>query len=131
MSKRRRRSTSTRVQRARAGQAPPLQSTGGAGATSAPAAGGLRNASGSIPPDARALADAVFARLDPVEVGCHLLEGDDAKGASVKARVWEKLVEYRYGKSTSVTEETPPGGALRVVWDIPAPAREVEAAEET
>jgi len=74
---------------------------------------------------AKDLAAAIAGQCDLVAVATALLGGGDGKepkGASVKARMWETLVEYLYGKPVpAVVAEAPP---LRVIWDIPCPARE-------
>jgi hypothetical protein len=72
---------------------------------------------------AQELAAAVANKCDLVEVASALLGGkEEPKGASVKARMWETVVEYLYGKPASApAAETQP---LRIVWDLPAPDRE-------
>jgi hypothetical protein len=72
---------------------------------------------------AQELAAAVANKCDLVEVASALLGGkEEPKGASVKARMWETVVEYLYGKPASApVAETQP---LRIVWDLPAPDRE-------
>jgi len=80
--------------------------------------------------DARALAEAVFAEQDPVEVACGLLNGEGAKGDSVKARVWEKLLEYRFGRPAAMPAASAEGGAPRIILDLPRPERERDDSEE-
>ncbi len=78
------------------------------------------------PADARALADAVFARSDPVDRACELLNGDDAKGASVKARIWERLVEYAYGRPSQMAEPGSGSDApmrIELILKVPRPQR--------
>ncbi|MGB6429174.1 MAG: hypothetical protein WBF06_01200 [Candidatus Acidiferrales bacterium] len=72
----------------------------------------------------RELARAVFKRHNPVDMACELLSSDGKKGSSVKARVWEKLIEFGFGKArvepaTPAAEEDEP-----VIWDMPGPDRE-------
>jgi hypothetical protein len=78
------------------------------------------------PKDARALADQVFAQLDPVELACALLRNEEQpKNAGVKARVWEKLVEYRFGRPAPMSDSSDDDGPC-IVLDVPRPAREYE-----
>jgi hypothetical protein len=72
----------------------------------------------------RELAAAMAQKCNLVEVGSRLLKAGEVKGASVSARMFETVIEYLYGKPTpiaAVVAETPP---VRIIWDIPAPARE-------
>jgi hypothetical protein len=73
------------------------------------------------PKTQRELARAVFARHNPVDMACELLESDGKKGSSIKARVWEKLVEFGFGKARV---EPAPVDDIPIVWDIPGPDRE-------
>ncbi len=70
--------------------------------------------------DARALADAVFAEHDPVQALGGLLRCEDPR---IAARAIELLLEYRFGKPVAAESARDP---LRMVWDIPRPAREEE-----
>jgi len=84
---------------------------------------GGRGKRGKSPRNHRELAQAIFAQCDPVTVGKELLESGSERGGSVKARVWETLVEFLLGKPA------PAGGAasganVRIVWDLPAPPHE-------
>ncbi len=66
----------------------------------------------------RDLAVAVFKRCDVAQIAVSLLTNDKVKNGSVRARVWEKLVELYYGKphtSAQKDDDT----ELQVVWDIP------------
>ena len=80
-----------------------------------------------LPDSVGALADAVFARVDPEEIAVELLgEGGDKR---VKTQVLTLLLAYKFGKPAHrrrVEASGPGGGPLRVVWDIPRPAREAK-----
>jgi hypothetical protein len=66
------------------------------------------------------LAVAVFQKCDVAKIAAQLLSGDAAKCGSVRARVWEKLVELYYGKaSASSGKDEEDDTEFRVVWDIP------------
>ncbi len=68
------------------------------------------------------LAAAISQKCDLVELGIELLkEGGPSKHPNIKLRMWENLVEQLWGKpgAAASAEPTP----VRVVWDIPAPAR--------
>lgn len=71
---------------------------------------------------ARELASAVASEVSLVGLAKQLLGTGEAKGASVKARMWETLVEYIYGKPTAA--QAPEAVPVRIVWDMPGPARE-------
>ncbi len=78
--------------------------------------------------DARELAEQVFAMKDPVTVAVELLGNDAApKNASVKVRVWEKLLEYRYGRPALMSDSGDDDAPL-IVLDLPRPDREYEDA---
>jgi hypothetical protein len=82
--------------------------------------------------NAREFADAVFAQVDPVNVARVLLEGGDAKGGSVRARVWETLLEYRYGRPPAA--DSADAGAplcVRIISHIPRPQRDDDTVEAT
>ena len=81
-----------------------------------------------LPDSVGALADAVFARVDPEEIAVELLgEGGDKR---VKTQVLTLLLAYRFGKPAQRVEASGPGGGpVRVVWDIPRPAREAKGLE--
>ena len=97
----------------------------GAGGTPAAArrdpVGGKRK----LPDSVGALVDAVFARVDPEEIAVELLgEGGDKR---VKTQVLTLLLAYKFGKPAQRVEASGPGGGpVRVVWDIPRPAREAK-----
>ncbi len=97
----------------------------GVASASSPSCSEARGASRA---NARELAEAVFAKVDPVKVGRELLEGGDAKGGSVRARVWEKLLEYRYGRPPAADSAgEAAGGAplcVRIISHIPRPQRD-------
>ncbi|GEM_PF-3235596 len=74
------------------------------------------------PRDPRALAQAIFARVNPVQVAVSALRGKDQR---IKMKVWELLVAYHYGRPAHRLEASGPnGGPMKVIWDIPAPERE-------
>ncbi|MGB6199252.1 MAG: hypothetical protein WA871_05825 [Candidatus Acidiferrales bacterium] len=72
----------------------------------------------------RELAQEVFKRHNPVDMACELLKSDGTKGASIKVRVWEKLIEFGFGKTR--TESVTPVD-IPVVWDIPGPDPDPES----
>ena len=77
----------------------------------------------------RALADAVFTRIDPEQVAVELLQSNDKR---LKVQVLSLLLAYKFGKPAQRVEATRPGGGpVRVVWDIPRPARETQGLEAT
>jgi hypothetical protein len=66
----------------------------------------------------RDLAAAIFEKCDVAKIAVLLLTGNASKCNSVRARVWEKLVELYYGKpgsSAGKEDDT----EFQVVWDIP------------
>jgi hypothetical protein len=81
------------------------------------------------PRNHRELAQAIFDQCDVVKVGRELLEASQERSANntVRARVWETLVDFLFGKQ-------PPAGAgnassspnVRIVWDLPAPPHETD-----
>ncbi len=76
-----------------------------------------------LPRDPRALADAVFARVDPEEIAVELLGKESSKRE--KLQILSLLLAYKFGKPAQRVEATGPGGGpVPVVWDIPRPARE-------
>jgi hypothetical protein len=66
--------------------------------------------------DGAAFVNAMFARVNPLDVGARLLRSDDEK---VAQRAWERMLEMKWGKSAAMGEETP-----QVVLDLPRPNRE-------
>ena len=112
------------------GSAPTLS---GPGATPAPtgrggaglALKGRPERKRKLPDSVGALADAVIARVDPEEIAVELLgEGGDKR---VKTQVLTLLLAYKFGKPAQRVEASGPGGGpVRVVWDIPRPAREAK-----
>jgi len=80
-----------------------------------------------LPLNPRALSDAVFRRVDPVQVAVDLLKGSDKR---IKAKILELLLAYKFGRPAHRVEASGPGGGpVRVVWDIPRPARERQDTE--
>ena len=66
--------------------------------------------------DGAAFVNAMFARVNPLDVGARLLRSEDEK---VAQRAWERLLEMKFGKSAAVGDEPP-----LVVLDLPRPNRE-------
>jgi len=75
------------------------------------------------PRNHRRLARAIFAERDEVTVGRELLK---CESATVKARIWETLVNYSLGEFASAGGAGK-GGSVQIVWDMPAPDREYES----
>jgi len=75
-----------------------------------------------VPDSHQALAQAIFACCDPVEVGRKLLAGDDPRTAPLRARLLETLADWLYGKSATASSEG--NGAAQMIWDLPGPSRE-------
>jgi hypothetical protein len=72
--------------------------------------------------DGRQLAKAIAQQCDLVAIGSKLLRDGDAKGASVRARMFETTVEYLYGKpAAAASDET---ADVHFVCDIPRPVRD-------
>jgi hypothetical protein len=65
----------------------------------------------------RRLARAIFKERNMVTVGQELLQ---SKSATVKARVWETLVNYELGEFAPANGEAP---AREIIWDSPRPIR--------
>ena len=92
--------------------------------------GGRRDPVGEkrkLPDSVGALADAIFARVDPEEIAVELL--GEAGDKRVKTQVLTLLLAYKFGKPAHrrrVEASGPGGGPVRVVWDIPRPAREAK-----
>jgi hypothetical protein len=65
----------------------------------------------------------VFAKRDPVALGCDLL---DASSESVKARAYENLSGWAYGKQQGgKSDAASPAPTVRIICDIPRPAYEM------
>lgn len=80
------------------------------------------------PRNHRELAQAIFAKCDPVEIGRELLESGSEKGASVRARVFETLANWQFGKSNDGQQQGRRN--VRVIWDLPCPPHEPREPEE-
>ena len=78
------------------------------------------------PRNHRELAEAIFAKCNPVEVGCDLLESSSEKGASVRARVFETLADWQFGPQQRPAAPSTDRPAVRIIWDLPCPPRERE-----
>lgn len=76
------------------------------------------------PRNHRELAEAILTRCDPVQIGCELLASSSEKGASVRARVFETLVNWQFGKTGAAPANDKPN--LRIIWDLPCPPHERE-----
>jgi hypothetical protein len=110
----------------------PTRKAGGATLVDSPEASPAASPGASSRANAREFADAVFAKVDPVNVARELLEGGDAKGGSVRARVWETLLEYRYGRPPAA--DSADAGAplcVRIISHIPRPQRDDDTVEAT
>jgi hypothetical protein len=70
----------------------------------------------------RELAKAIFAGCNAVEVGRELLQSGSERGATVRARMFETLANWQFGKPAAPAGGTT--GAVRVIWDLPAPPHE-------
>lgn len=68
----------------------------------------------------RELAQAIFADCDAVGVGRELLESAAERGAAVRARMFETLANWQFGKPGPQAG----GGNVRVIWDVPRPPHE-------
>jgi len=66
--------------------------------------------------DGAAFVNAMFARVNPLDVGARLLRSKDEM---VVQRAWERMLEMKWGKSAVMGEEAP-----QVVLDLPRPHRE-------
>lgn len=65
---------------------------------------------------AEEVAAEIAKRCDLVKVGCELLErGGEAKGASVKLRMWESIMQRLYGKLPESDGGTPAKN-VNIVW---------------
>ena len=76
------------------------------------------------PRNHRELAQAIFAQCDPVQLGRELLESDSDRGASVKARVWETLVNFAFGQPATASRASATPPRVRVVWNLSDPPRD-------
>lgn len=72
--------------------------------------------------DGRQLAKAIAQQCDLVAIGSKLLRDGDAKGASVRARMFETTVEYLYGKPAAAASDEP--ADVNFICDIPRPVRD-------
>jgi hypothetical protein len=66
---------------------------------------------------AREFVQALAMKRNLVEVGSELLSGKETKGASVRARMFETMLQYLYGKPA--VAPAPEQAPVRVIWDIP------------
>jgi hypothetical protein len=90
----------------------------------APTARPVRATNHRPPRNHRELAQAIFEECDAVAIGRELLGPNNERASnSVKARIWETLVDFLFGKLAT------PGSAsaepkLRIIWDLPSPPHE-------
>lgn len=68
----------------------------------------------------RELAAAIFRRCDVAAIALMLLEHGSAKGGSVKARMWEKLVDLYFGKSEPTPKKSKKKEEknVEIIWDL-------------
>ena len=78
--------------------------------------------SGKKPRNHRELGQAVFAEVDPVAVAQRLL---NSESEAVKVRALETLVNWAFGSPAAAPPAA--GGAVRIAWNVPRPAREAPA----
>lgn len=69
------------------------------------------------PRSLRDLADAAFARRDPVGVASDLL---DADSESVKLRALESLAGWAYETPAPASNRPAQPAGIRLIWDIPS-----------
>ncbi len=72
---------------------------------------------------ARAMADEVSRHRDLIAVAVQLLDSDKH---TVVARVWERLLEYRFGRPAQMIEASGPGGGpvvVKIISHVPRPDR--------
>ncbi|MBZ5528930.1 MAG: hypothetical protein LAN71_13640 [Acidobacteriia bacterium] len=67
--------------------------------------------------DGVAFANALFARVNPLDVGERLLTSEDEK---IAQRTFERMLEMKWGKPGGLVEELPP----QIIWDLPGPKRD-------
>ena len=72
------------------------------------------------PRNHRELAEAIFAECNAVQVGRELLESSSERGATVRARVFETLANWLFGKPGAAGG----GSGVQVIWDVPRPPHE-------
>ncbi len=93
----------------------------------APRATRPRNA--KPPRNHRELAQAIFDECDVITVGRQLLEASPERTGNntVRARVWETLVDFLFGKQPAAGAGNASSGPnVRIVWDLPAPPHETD-----
>ena len=71
---------------------------------------------------ARDFVKAMAEKSNLIQVGSELLSNGEAKGASVRARMFETALEYLYGKPAAAQPAEAP--AVQIIWDMPGPDRE-------
>ena len=77
------------------------------------------------PRNHRELAQAIFEGYDAVTVGRELLGPNNERvNNSVKARIWETLVDFLFGKPPASGGASSSGPNVQIVWDLPAPPHE-------
>jgi hypothetical protein len=79
-----------------------------------------------LPGSLRELARLVLAQRDPVAFACKLLDGSSD---SVKARTYENLSSWAYGKPPGKSDGTSASPTVRIICDIPRPSYETAESE--
>ena len=85
-----------------------------------------RNRPKPLPRNALQLANAIFAKNDPVATATRLLH---CKSAATVAKTWTLMIEYRYGKPVQHLEAHSADGqpvTVQLVTTVPRPLREYE-----
>lgn len=77
-----------------------------------PGAGRKKGSTTKATQDVKALVDQIFARHDPIETASALLT---CGNPGVIVKVWQTLIEYRFGKPTERHEHTGLEGAPMAV----------------
>jgi hypothetical protein len=76
------------------------------------------------PRNHRELAEAIFEECDAVAIGRELLGPNNERASNgVKARIWETLVDFLFGK-LATPGNTAAEPKVRIIWDLPSPPHE-------
>jgi hypothetical protein len=90
----------------------------------APAARSTREPNRRTPRNHRELAEAIFEECDAVAIGRELLGPNNERASNgVKARIWETLVDFLFGK-LATPGNTAAEPKVRIIWDLPSPPHE-------
>jgi hypothetical protein len=81
------------------------------------------------PRNHRELAQAISAECDLVQIGLELLQSGTERGASVRARMFETLANWRFGQPAGQPAAAGKAGSkdgsnVRIIWDLPCPPHE-------